>query len=266
MNSLNSKIKQKLLKLLSSLPFPQSALIAIERLSALKQGKGWGTGTIRQEIECCLGLLKEAPNIILDIGANKGLYTEELLRRYPHAKFYLFEPSSSNTDILCQKFNACSNIKIYTKAVSDNTGTANLFTNEAGSGLASLTKRNLKHLGIEMNLENSVETIRLEEFLNNIFPSQKIDYIKIDIEGHELDALNGLGERIRDIRLIQFEFGGCNIDTRTFFRDFWYFFAGNNFRIYRITPSGPRLMPAYRELDEFFSTTNYIAVNNHLSP
>jgi FkbM family methyltransferase len=194
------------------------------------------------------------------------LYTEELLSRYPRAEFYLFEPSSSNADILHQKFDAYSNIKIYVKAVSDTTGTAKLFTNEEGSGLASLTKRNLEHFGIEMHIENSIETIRLGEFLNNTLPSQKIDYIKIDIEGHELDALNGIGERIRDVKLIQFEFGGCNIDTRTFFQDFWYFFANNNFRIYRITPTGCHLIPAYSELEESFLTTNYIAANNHLVP
>lgn len=266
MNSPDPEMIRKALQLISTFPFSQSELSAIEQLSALKQGKGWGAGTILQEIECCLAILKRPPNVIIDIGANKGLYTEELLKRFPSAEFYLFEPSSSNADILRQKFNAHRNVNIYSKAISDKTGTAPLFTNEEGSGLASLTKRNLEHFCIEMKIEESVETIRLEEFLNSILPGDKVDYIKIDIEGHELDALNGMGERIKDISLIQFEFGGCNIDTRTFFQDFWYFFVRANFRLYRISPSGHDLISAYRELDEFFSTTNYIAANNHLVP
>ena len=63
------------------------------------------------------------------------------------------------------------------------------------------------------------------------------------------------------MRVIQFEFGGSNIDTRTFFQDFWYFFKDRNFSIYRITPNGILPIREYTEHDEFFSTTNYIAVN-----
>jgi hypothetical protein len=54
-------------------------------------------------------------------------------------------------------------------------------------------------------------------------------------------------------------FGGCNIDTRTFFQDFWYFFMEQNFRIWRITPSGIFQVKSYSEYDESFVTTNYIA-------
>ena len=50
-----------------------------------------------------------------------------------------------------------------------------------------------------------------------------IDFFKIDVEGHEMDVLKGIGDKISNIKLIQFEFGGCNIDTRCFFQDFWYF-------------------------------------------
>lgn len=266
MSSLNYKITRKFLQLLLALPFPQSTLNTIGQLSALKQGKGWGTSTISKEVNCCISVLKGSPSTVIDIGANKGLYTDELLRRYPESNYFLFEPSTVNLRILHEKFKRCKNVSIFQDAISNHTGIAKLFSNEEGSGLASLTKRKLDHFGIDMDLEQSINTIRLDEFLNSNLPSQLIDYVKIDIEGHELDALNGMGERIKDIKIIQFEFGGCNIDTRTFFQDFWYFFKGTNFRIYRITPTGCHLIPAYRELDEFFSTTNYIAVNNSLVP
>ena len=48
--------------------------------------------------------------------------------------------------------------------------------------------------------------------------------MKIDVEGHELDVLKGFGELIKKVRLIQFEFGGTNIDSKTYLRDFWEFF------------------------------------------
>ena len=89
--------------------------------------------------------------------------------------------------------------------------------------------------------------------------------MKIDVEGHELDVLKGFGDLIVKTKLVQFEFGGTNIDTRTFFQDFWYFFTKKNFRIYRISPKGKILINKYDEKHEYFLTTNYIAVNNRFN-
>jgi hypothetical protein len=76
--------------------------------------------------------------------------------------------------------------------------------------------------------------------------------------------MHGMGKAIHQTRIIQFEFGGCNIDTRTYFRDFWSFFNFHNFKLYRITPFGLERITRYRQSDESFATTNYIAINNNL--
>ncbi len=73
-------------------------------------------------------------------------------------------------------------------------------------------------------------------------------------------ALQGFGGALSVVRAVQFEFGGANIDTRTYFRDFWYLFTEAGFDLFRITPFGPQRLGRYRERDEFFSTTNYVAV------
>ena len=73
--------------------------------------------------------------------------------------------------------------------------------------------------------------------------------------------LYGFEKYIKKFRYIQFEFNGCNIDSKTFFQDFWYFFKKNNFRLYRLTPSGPLLIKKYTEEDEYFGMSNFIAQN-----
>jgi hypothetical protein len=117
-----------------------------------------------------------------------------------------------------------------------------------------------------MNLEENVEVIKFEDFLKfDDIPKDLpkiIDYVKIDVEGNELKVLQGFGDIIKNVKLIQFEFGGCNIDTRTYFQDFWYFFKDNNFSLYIISQSGPVKIENYSEPYEYFSTTNYIALNN----
>lgn len=61
-----------------------------------------------------------------------------------------------------------------------------------------------------------------------------------------------------NIDFIQFEFGGCNIDSRTYFQDFYYFLK-DNYDIYRIVKNGLRKIDRYSETCEVFLNSNYIA-------
>lgn len=238
-------------------------LFFIERVAAHLLGKGWGSGTVEKEFSAALSLLqKNKVNLCLDIGGNKGSYTEQIIKKVPMCNVVVFEPAESNVELLRREFSSIPNVKIEQFAVSKEDGVSTLYSNEDGSGLASLTQRRLDHFSIDFNNTESVRTIRFEDYWKAELNSQNIDICKIDIEGHELDALVGFGEAIKHISVIQFEFGGCNIDTRTFFQDFWYFFQKHGFELYRISPIGLIRISRYRELDEFFSTTNYLAKRN----
>jgi hypothetical protein len=63
------------------------------------------------------------------------------------------------------------------------------------------------------------------------------------------------------IDIILFEFGGCNIDTRRFFRDFWHFFENTPMDIFRATPSGYLIkIEKYKEDYEQFRYSNFVAI------
>jgi len=236
----------------------------LEKFSASNQGKGWG-GHISHEINSCLSLLDEDPKIILDIGANIGVYTQELLKKFSDSIYFLFEPSDHNIKILSDKFYSYDNVYCSSYALSDKTGVKKLYSDKPGSGMSSLTKRRLDHFNVNMDIVQTVNTIRFDEFLRlDDIPQLPniIDYVKMDVEGHELSVLKGFGSLLENVKLIQFEFGGCNIDTKTYFQDFWYFFKNLDFSIYIITPEGVNHITEYSESLEFFITTNYIALNN----
>jgi len=72
----------------------------------------------------------------------------------------------------------------------------------------------------------------------------------------ELDSAASVLDRVG---VVQFEFGGCNIDTRTFLQDFWYLLTGAGYRLHRLGPNGLTPVDRYRETDEVFVTTNYFA-------
>ncbi len=239
-----------------------NALSFGERVCAYLQGKGYGSGSIQSEIRGIEKLLGSGKGIqvAVDIGANVGNYTARLVERYPQAEIYTIEPSKTNIQKLKERFDSNSNVTIVPYAVSNERGKSVLYSNEAGSGLGSLVKRRLDHFGIDFDVEESVETIRFEDYWRENLRSREIDILKLDIEGHELAALEGCGDSLEKTKAIQFEFGGCNIDTRTYFQDFWYFFSKRGFYLYRISPFGVTRIPQYKERDEFFSTTNYIAI------
>jgi hypothetical protein len=118
----------------------------------------------------------------------------------------------------------------------------------------------LEHLDIPFEFAESVPVTTFDNYWRSTLFKRPIDLVKIDIEGHELNALEGFGESLTVTRLVQFEFGGCNIDTRTFFHDFWKFFQKRGFKIFRVTPFGVLPIGKYSEKLEFFSTTNYYAL------
>ena len=231
-----------------------------ELLLASFQGKGGGSETVEKEFSQAMTLFsKKKPKLCIDIGGNIGAYSEQILSKYPDCSIVIFEPSKSNVEILKEKFQSNSKIFIEQVAISNVKSEATLFSDKDGSGLASLTKRRLKHFNINFSNTETVNTIKFADYWKEKLQSQNIDICKIDIEGHEMDALSGFGDSIQHIEIIQFEIGGCNIDTKTFFQDFWYFFEERNFDLFRASPLGLIKLLRYKESDEFFAPTNYLA-------
>lgn len=208
-------------------------------------------------------------NIIFDVGANKGQFLELAMSNLDHkkCKFHIFEPGKSTFNILTDKFNGKQNIIFNNCALGSKKGTGTLYYNEQSSGLASLTKRDLQHFSIQFDESETVNVETLDNYCKerNI---ERINLLKIDVEGHELDVLKGALNMLNNDRIdvITFEFGGCNIDTKTFFKDFYDFLRRFEMSIYRITPGGFLYdISDYKEMLEQFRTTNFISFKKEVS-
>jgi len=143
-------------------------------------------------------------NVIFDIGANDGFKTDIFLRL--GAKVVAVEPDEINQDVLKGKFvkNRLfpKQVIIVGDAVSDHVGVMTMWIDAPGSALNTLnpkwveTLRSGKtHTGQSLCFaeEKKVETTTLEKLIAcHGIPF----YIKIDVEGHELNVLRSLKQPV----------------------------------------------------------------------
>jgi len=118
------------------------------------------------------------------------------------------------------------------------------------------------------DLHNTVETQKISIAINTIddYCSENevstIDFIKIDVEGNELEVLKGAVDTIPRISVIQFEFNEMNVVSRVFMRDFYEVLQGFDFC--RINVNGLIPLGKYSSNHEIFSIQNIVAVNRNI--
>jgi len=132
----------------------------------------------------------------LDIGANIGYYSLLVASQCPEAKIFSFEPDKKNfhlfkTGIVYNSYD--KQIKAFPFAVSDKNET--ILVSDLGNNSnfgARFTGKTLKHLKSVVHGPDPyfapVKAVKLDSFLEN----QKIDLVKIDIEGYEPFAIKGM--------------------------------------------------------------------------
>ena len=207
--------------------------------------------------------------ILFDIGANVGEYSEILIEECKKFNInyflHVFEPTKSCYEILEKKFNCNKNVFLNNVGVSEFQATTKIYYDVENSGFASLYKRDLDFLNVNIVKEETISLICLEEY----FSARKIpriDFLKLDIEGHELFALKGMGKFLNAdfIKAIQFEYGGANIDSRTFLLDLFRLLESKGFKVGKVLNNRIEFRN-YNSWMENFQYANYIAVNNKKS-
>lgn len=204
--------------------------------------------------------------IIFDVGANVGEYSSLILSRVPAARLYCFEPAQTTFKKLLNNLRQQQQAKLFNFGFGDREEIITLYSDAEASGLASVYRRRLDHRNITMNHQEEIHLKTLDGFCE----SQQIthiDLLKLDVEGHELKVLKGAQNLINSnaIDFIQFEFGGTDIDSRTFFQDFFYL-LNPRYKIHRVLKDGLAPIEVYSESLEVFGYTNYLAISRTVAP
>ena len=201
---------------------------------------------------------------VFDVGANKGEYTKMLMEIFPDSKIHCFEPAAETYRLLIEHIGTNENVVLNNFALGDQVQASRLYYDRKGSSLASLYHRQLDYFDIDFSQSEMVDVGTLDDYCekNQVM---KIDFLKMDIEGNEFKALQGASHLLEEKRIdvIQIEFGGCNIDSRTYFRDFWNL-LNESYYVYRILRNGLWKITGYTERLECFCNTNYAFIRKEL--
>ncbi len=152
---------------------------------------------------------------VFDVGAHLGKYTKlfSLLVR-DSGRVYAFEPTERSFKKLASTVRqfACTNVTLINKAVySENRNLIfNEFPEEYSSwnslGLPKMNNPRDRTIPIPIEQSVDVEAVTLDSFCNQHSIS-KIDYLKLDVEGAELEALIGASGLLENkaVHYLQFE-------------------------------------------------------------
>jgi FkbM family methyltransferase len=130
-------------------------------------------------------------DIVIDVGANIGYYTLIFAQLVGSSgKVFAFEPESKNFEILKKniEINNYPNIVAEQKIVSDKSGIVKLFIAEHGIVGHRINQQKSSQKFIE------VESIILDNYIKKLNLDNKINFIKIDVEGSEPKVLEGAKE------------------------------------------------------------------------
>ena len=211
--------------------------------------------------------------LIFDVGSNRGEWTETILSRNRDCKIVCVEPQENHASHLEQKFStliSSGRVVVYNKAISKEEGNINFYMCNEDDGCSTTDedfRENSCFAASEKIMQDGVMfkdhytyndpiTIKTTTLDNLIHENGIPDLLKLDIEGHEYEALLGLTQKVP---LLTFEWHETMRDKvirsierlstlgfTQFSTEIWYF--SREYHDQEITD--------YKSLDEFISWFN----------
>jgi FkbM family methyltransferase len=200
-----------------------------------------------------------------DVGANVGNYSIALKEHIKNAEVYAFEPVRKTFEQL--RTNVGDSVNAYNIGFGNLPGKGILYNtvdtmhSEITTSHKNVLTEIFKSSGEVTAIEFEVDTIDNFCRSNDI---KTIDFLKIDVEGDELQVLQGASTMLANkaIPIIQFEFNTHNIYARVFLYDFYLLLK--DFDFYRLNQKWLVYLGKYNASNEIFTAQNIIAVHRTL--
>lgn len=188
---------------------------------------------------------RAARPVVFDVGANEGEFTAQVLDLCPVAEVHAFEPNPPTYARLASRFAGCDHVYLYPLGLSDSETVLQLadYADANGSSHASFSPDGIatvqpRHRARKITFAYTpVRVVTLDSILAQR-EIETIDYLKLDVEGHERPVLLGAPEAIaaRRLRNIQVEVNSHNALTGCSLHQLAALLPG--YEIYKVLPDG----------------------------
>ena len=220
-----------------------------------------------------LGALPQSASItVLDVGANTGHWSIACSDACSNrASIYAFEPGDRNYARLKNTVENRANITPINLGLSDVDATMEMLISDGTSVKSSVETSSARDLntGVTDFHQEPHQFLRGDIFCGRQ-GLDRIDFLKIDTEGHDYKVLLGFSEMISSGRVdvIQFEYNRLNVFVKSMLMDFYNLLnkqlTTDGYLIGRIYPNSVNFKE-YSIYDENFVDGNFLAVRRNLS-
>lgn len=147
------------------------------------------------------------PKNVYDIGANKGTWSQECMRFFPNANYYLFEPQTQFKTEIEENLSGYNNFQVFFVGLGDKKGDTRFTIHDRDDSCSfSFSEEEAKQRGFK---QVKLPMVILDEFVKE----EKLELpslIKIDAEGLDMEVLKGAGEILKTAQVIMVEVGVMN--------------------------------------------------------
>lgn len=201
------------------------------------------------------------PATVWDVGAHLGEWASEAHSRLPSAHIVSFEIVEPVYQRLAARFDGFDWSTPVCLGMSDVTGQAIVEWNQKEDTMSSIRSRTGHRHFPEITSKLSCNTIRGDDYISN---NNRPDFIKIDVEGHELQVIIGCKDIISSDNgpsLIQFEYGDTYIPYGNTLKMVYDILGREGYSIGRIYPNHVDFR-IYTYSEDHFRMGNYVGVRS----
>jgi FkbM family methyltransferase len=202
-------------------------------------------------------------NIVFDVGANVGEWTERSVESNSNLSVHCFEPDPDAFAHIKTLFEKNPNIFLSNVAIGEQCKPTITFY-RAGKG----NKQNSLYLRDSFSNETETYDVKLIDLKHYCEQKSisKIDLLKIDVEGNDVNVLKGSKKLMesQSIKVIQIEYGGTYLDSRFLLKDI-FTLAKSNYKVYLILPKKLKLIKFYDPKLENYKYKNFVLVASNFN-